>query len=61
VEKTVTVHNEGEPSQFVVVSLTVFFKPWNTVEQSTEFTFFVNDDANPLDVIGNGEFTYSHA
>jgi hypothetical protein len=58
VEKTVTVHHEGEPSQFIVVDFTVFYKPWNAPEQKAEFTLFVEDDANPLDVIGNGEFTY---
>lgn len=59
VEKTVTVHHEGEPSQFIVVDFTVFYKPWNaSAEQKAEFTLFVKDEANPLDVIGNGEFTY---
>lgn len=58
VEKKVIVHHKDEPSQFITVDITVYYQPYNAPEQKLEFTLFVSDDVNPLDVIGNGEFTY---
>jgi len=58
VEKTVRVYNEGSSSEFTVVELLVRYQPYNAPEHKLCLTLFVDDDANALDVIGDGEFNY---